>query len=75
MLDGFFDLNRIIIYTMDVLIERVMKDKDLVERIMKVIDILRVKPAIIPAHIPAVIPATLPIKRKCVFGFGDKTNS
>jgi hypothetical protein len=75
MLDGFLDLNRIIIYTMDVLIERVMKDKDLVERIMKVIDILRVKPAIIPAHIPAVIPATLPIKRKCVFGFGDKTNS
>jgi hypothetical protein len=71
---------------MDVLITGVKNDKDLMNRIMNVINSLRVKPAVkpavipatlpavIPATLPAVIPATLPLKRKCVFGFGDKSN-
>ena len=47
---------------MDDLINRVKNDKDLMDRIMNVVNSLSV--------VPAVKPATLPVKRKCVFGFG-----
>ena len=52
---------------MDDLITRVKDDKDLMDRIMNVVNSL----SVVPAVVPAVIPATPPVKRKCVFGFGS----
>ena len=52
---------------MDDIIDRIKNDKDLMDRIMNVINSL----IVVPDVKPAVIPATLPVKRKCVFGFGN----